>query len=305
MTELQQDPTLSTLSESPGDMPVGAKLKSAREAAQLAVVDIAQHLKLGARQVEALEEGRWDQLPGQTFIRGFVRNYARQLNLDPQPLMAQLDAVLKLPAHELNVPHGLPDTVPYHGSNTGRGDRRVIFMGLGAFILAALVYFLLPNDLQALREDAKSLLDSLARKETPPAAPVANTPEPVFPPGTTPQQVMTPQTLQPADAPASPAVVEEKAETPSVTTAEKAPESTSTVGLRVDVQRESWIEVRDAERKVIFSQRLLAGSQKLIEAKGPLTLHVGYAPGVKLTWQGHAVDLQAHTRGDVARLTLE
>jgi hypothetical protein len=38
---------------------------------------------------------------------------------------------------------------------------------------------------------------------------------------------------------------------------------------------------------------------------GPLSLVIGYAPGVKLFWRGQAVDLAPHTKGEVARLVLE
>jgi cytoskeleton protein RodZ len=46
---------------------------------------VAQSLKLGPRQVAALENEDWQSLPGNTMIRGFVRNYARLLNIDVEP----------------------------------------------------------------------------------------------------------------------------------------------------------------------------------------------------------------------------
>lgn len=67
------------------EQPVGEQLRQAREALGLQVGDIAQTLKLGSRQVEALESGDWQHLPGQTFIRGFVRNYARLVQVDSAP----------------------------------------------------------------------------------------------------------------------------------------------------------------------------------------------------------------------------
>ena len=62
------------------------------------------------RQVEALERGDWQGLPGQTFIRGFIRNYARLLQIDPAPLMDQLDDALEKPADSLSVPDVRPAT---------------------------------------------------------------------------------------------------------------------------------------------------------------------------------------------------
>ena len=59
------------------------RLREAREAAGLSVVDVAHHLKLTPRQVEAMEAGDLAHLPGPAFARGFIRNYARLLHLDP------------------------------------------------------------------------------------------------------------------------------------------------------------------------------------------------------------------------------
>ena len=90
------------------ETPVGEQLRQAREARGLQIADISQTLKLGPRQVEALESGDWQHLPGHTFIRGFVRNYARLVQVDSAPLMAQLDHILEKPVNNL----GKQDTGP-------------------------------------------------------------------------------------------------------------------------------------------------------------------------------------------------
>ena len=53
------------------------------------------------------------------------------------------------------------------------------------------------------------------------------------------------------------------------------------------------------------SQRSPAGSEQSLGGHGPLALVIGNANGVKLFWRGQAVDLAPHTKGEVARLTLE
>jgi len=68
---------------------------------------------------------------------------------------------------------------------------------------------------------------------------------------------------------------------------------------------ESWVEVRNRDNKVVFTQVGAAGSEQAVAGAGPLSLVIGYAPGVKLFWRGQAVDLAPHTKGEVARLVLE
>ena len=292
------------------ETPVGEQLRQAREARGLKIADIAQTLKLGLRQVEALEGGDWQHLPGHTFIRGFVRNYARLVQVDSAPLMAQLDHILEKPVNNLGKQDTGPAPMPSSSSSAAsRRDRQVVVVGLGLVVIAALIYFLLPADLSALRSSAQSLLDSVARKEAtepaPAAAPSAEMPaqpaaanEPLFPPGATQQQVMYPQVLAPAES-AAPAA------TPNAPAAQAAEPVAAAPQLRFLFDRESWIEVRDRDNKVVFSQRLSAGAEQAVSGQGPLSLTIGFAPGVRLFWRGLPVDLAPHTKGDVARLVLE
>jgi len=75
---------------SAGESSVGAWLRSAREAAGLSEDAVAQQLKLAPRQVRAIEEDDYARLPGRTFVRGLVRNYARLVHLDADALLASL-----------------------------------------------------------------------------------------------------------------------------------------------------------------------------------------------------------------------
>ncbi|MCF8468812.1 MAG: DUF4115 domain-containing protein [Sneathiella sp.] len=66
---------------------VGARLRATREAKGLSLHQVADILRLRAIQVQALEEGNYNQLPGQTFVTGFLRSYANLLDLDAVALV--------------------------------------------------------------------------------------------------------------------------------------------------------------------------------------------------------------------------
>jgi cytoskeleton protein RodZ len=279
------------------DATVGELLRSARQVRKLEVVDIAQTLKLGTRQVEAVENGDWHLLPGQTFIRGIVRNYARLVDIDSAPLMTQLDSILKKPEETLKVSGNKAANMP-QGSGFGapRRDRLVVVFGLVLVVAAALAYFLLAQNLSSLRETAQTAIDSLAQKTPAATEPAAAKPaEPVFPPGETAEQVKNPQAVtQPDPAPAAPSTPD----TPVATVGKSGM-------LRFVADKESWIEVRDRNSRVVFSERLTPGVEKSVGGDGPFSLVIGYAPGVKVYLRGEAIDLTPHSRGDVARLVLE
>ena len=98
------------MTELPGDDAAfaatpGATLAAAREANGLSIIEVAEQMRISPRQVEAIEADRYGDLPGAVFVRGFVRNYARLLRLDPVPLLHALEPALggdvPLRAHEI------------------------------------------------------------------------------------------------------------------------------------------------------------------------------------------------------------
>src|SRR5512147_626254 len=74
----------------PQKFSVGAVLREAREQQGLSVADVANRIKFAPRQIEAMEADDYAQLPEATFVRGFVRSYARLLEIDAAPLLAAL-----------------------------------------------------------------------------------------------------------------------------------------------------------------------------------------------------------------------
>ncbi|MFH0900784.1 MAG: helix-turn-helix domain-containing protein [Pseudomonadota bacterium] len=62
----------------------GDRLRQEREARALAIRDIARITKIPERSIESIETGHFDLLPGEVFVRGFLRSYARCVGLDPE-----------------------------------------------------------------------------------------------------------------------------------------------------------------------------------------------------------------------------
>src|SRR5712691_13066668 len=70
--------------------PVGQMLGAERERQGLSRLDVAQRLHMSAYQVEALESGDYTRLPQGTFLRGFVRNYAKLLGMPADSVLPLL-----------------------------------------------------------------------------------------------------------------------------------------------------------------------------------------------------------------------
>lgn len=69
---------------------IGAKLRQERASRGLSIADIAHYTRIPSRHLEAIENDDFSELPGLVFTRNFVRQYALALNLDPDPLLAEL-----------------------------------------------------------------------------------------------------------------------------------------------------------------------------------------------------------------------
>ena len=66
----------------------GALLKKARQAANISEQEMAERLNMSLRYLKALERNDRKALPAVVFVRGYILSYARELHLDPEPLLA-------------------------------------------------------------------------------------------------------------------------------------------------------------------------------------------------------------------------
>ena len=79
-------PTAETRNVSPGE-----QLRNARQGYRWSVEDVAANLNLTVEMVRALESGDTEALPGPTFVRGYLRAYARLMEIDESTVLAGAD----------------------------------------------------------------------------------------------------------------------------------------------------------------------------------------------------------------------
>jgi len=273
----------------------GAVLARAREAAGLTQADVAGQMRISLRQLEAIEADRYDQLPGPVFVRGFVRNYARLLDLDPLPLLHALE-----PALDGEVPlraQHFAGALPVHAR---RGHTR-LWVGLFVVLLLAV-----------LGAAAYEFWRGRAGNPTPGSeAPPAVTPAEPRSPATVAEPVpLTPERVaQPAAEPApSAAAAQESTTVATPSAAAAAGEGGAAVqGGRLELAfiADSWVEVRDKAGTVIFQATGAANTTRTVEGAPPLTVTIGNASGVRLTYNRKPIDVAANANRNIARLTLE
>ncbi|MEA3192503.1 MAG: cytoskeleton protein RodZ [Betaproteobacteria bacterium] len=268
---------------------VGAELSRIREERGLALTDIAQQLKFAARQLEALEQERFDLLPGGTFVRGMVRAYARLLKVEAEPLLGRLAQRFDVPdTNSLAARYKQP--VPFSD-----GTRRSTFVYLGASLgvlvaVGAIAY-------QWYREhNARTIPVASAPKVTPAARPVVLPAEPVAV-SKTPEKVAAVKEKEKA-AP----LAQEKTVKETVVSLRPVMAGVHRIVMRCD--EEAWLEVKDAAGRQLLSSLNPAGCERVVQGRGPFEVVIGNASHVRVLHNDRPLDLQPHTKQDIARFTI-
>lgn len=288
--------------EGPGA--AGAALLKERRRQGLSLGDISRQLKLSVRQVEALERDDYSGYKGPVFIHGFIRNYAKLLGLDPEPLIRATDSMLNPPVVSAAVPREMERSQPLRAEK--RKNRlwpavAVVFL-VG---IALSVYF----GARRAPDTVRSTPTVAAGDKPVPASKIAT--ETKTGAGTKARSEPKLE-VESAAIPAAKPGAKTQAKTESVdrrspleTGAAVAAEPAGRVTVRMIFEQDSWVEIKDRTGNTIFGQLNPSGSRRSVSGEPPLSVVVGNAAGVRLFQGDKSIDLAPHTRVDVARLTLE
>lgn len=325
------NPTAAAPAAKPTPQAAGAMLAQAREKAGLSIDYVALQLKLAPRQVRALESGDFAALPGRAFVRGFLRNYARLLDVDAQSVLGALPAGDDEPG--LSHPH-LANTHRVMGEIPAERARRRSFAGwaivlaLIAIIAIGVLYELLRPPWPKLRDPAEAPATSAPLAPAPQSAPGSpdgkSLPNPVAPEGSEAAPSSGAATDGAADANASAEAASQSnllAQNVAMTSTSASAKATSAVAatgnagagnapatktstLQIVFHGTSWLDVKDANGVSVLTMTGNDGATRTLDASPPLDLVIGNADHVDVIFRGEPVDLAAHSKQNVARLQL-
>jgi cytoskeleton protein RodZ len=257
------------------DLGPGAMLARARVERRLGIPEIAERLKYGPRQIEALEADDYGRLAGTTFVRGMIRGYAKLVGMDPAPVLQALD--------RRNIPAQASVDLRTQRIPFPDGNRRAtrLYLALSVIVLVAVGGILYEWHFAGVAPTPVSIRVAppgpRAAREAAVAAPVDQE---------------TPAHVTPA----------------AMTESGNAPVSRDGAGgrrIELEFQKESWVEIKDRDGKTLLSQLNAAGTQKVVEGAAPFSVIIGNAPNVRVTYNDAPFDLTPYVRVEVARFTLE
>lgn len=258
---------------------VGTVLREAREQLGLSVVDVESRLKFASRQIEALEADNFTLLSETSFVRRFIRSYAKLLQLDPDPLLASLPMAPMQPSlhsasNAIDVP--LPNTYVLRGL-------KIIWLAIGFVVVSIILLFVWLNRSQSITPQASVETVGLPTvMPTIPSSVVVAVPLPDA-------LIVSPQ------APAAAEAVQTKSNDASKQSG----------AIRLIFDAESWVKVIDNDGNLLLSKLNTRGSEQNLKGRPPFSVVIGNISGVRLYYQGKLVELAPYYNGGIARLTLE
>jgi len=267
---LQASETTMADTSAPEPSPQAAQqflLRQARERVGMHMAAVAVTLKVPVATLEALEAGRYHELPDPTFVRALAKSVCKVLKVDPEPILASLPSAYVADLGPTATAISEPMPLSRAGKMMSSSEPMVrvpsaVLVAAGLMVLAAALWIWLPE--RTVSEVVEPAI----------AAPVP--------------------TLPVVEAEAAPAPI------PVEVTANAGPQLAEGVVqiLALDV---SWIEVTGASGRVLMQRSLEPQESVAFSTDFPLALVIGQVDQVNVLVRGQALDLQPWTRANVAR----
>ena len=255
---------------------LGTSFRKSRASLNLSIDRIAAETRINPRFLEAIENERFDILPGGIFNRGFIRAYAVRLGLDPEEAVQGYEKLFR----------GGDAEPLQQETERGRGKTTkipVYYVALAGLVMLVVVFYFLTR-----------------HKEPPLMAtnpPVAKTPA-IAPSEASPVEIPAPEPTAAAGLVSVPSP-----EAPPAKPAPVAALPNSSVVIELEVRDESWFKLSSDGSDVVNSEVLSAGTTRHYTAVSSMNLSIGNAAGIALRVNGQPVSSLGRA-GQVRNITI-
>ena len=261
----------------------GRQLREEREQRNLTLEDISSELRLDVSLIESIEDEKVDSLPTASFVKGYLRSYARMLDVDD---VAIVDAYSELGIDDAP---GIKKLGRIQEASSSEGGARYATWAIIAVVVVSLFAWL-GSQITSTATQEKAAVTGL---------------EAVLPASGISPQVMieSPDVIEASGVIEVPVIVEE----PTVEeTLPEEPVVATTPGLaqiQLQFAKDSWVEITDDRGERLFTNIGKAGTERTVEGVPPFSVLLGNAPAVKLRYNGELYDVRYNRKG-VAQFVL-
>ncbi len=229
---------------------VGKFLKEIREEKKITIEEVAEETKIQKRYLVALEEEKFEELPGEAYIKGFLKNYASALGIAESEIIKRYNNLKNLKVEEIENRNNEEKEV-IHRVERKKVKKINVFLLFFVFFLflAGIVMVIKKNPEDVKTSDVEQVQKKAAESEKNEAE---NNSSEIF---------------------------VEKTTTSDAMEVEKS--SLNTLKLRL--MGSSWIELKDGE-KVVYRGTFYNGKELSVVSKNELKLIIGNGEAVRVNY---------------------
>ncbi len=290
------------------NMRIGETLRQAREAAAYSVSYVAAQTHLKEEVIVALEEDQFDRLPSDVFIKGYIRSYAKLLDIDPQELLVAYPNARD--EHSETVVPKVKKAKKLHSSGV---DPIVIWSSVTVVVILAgllMSWWVYQEDNNPVelasvveRFDDEHLSD-VSEEQVQQSAEHDVVLGGVDPKHSSKEQNAIPDVVEEDSAEMIP---QQQAQVvPAIIEAPFSGGEIDKVRITVKYTQESWTEIFDARKRRLLHGLIKPGATRVISGQAPFNVFLGNSPGVQLEINGKPFDHSVYMRrNNTARFLID
>jgi cytoskeleton protein RodZ len=275
----------------PGDV-----LKYEREQRGLSREQVARQSRIKQSVIDAIESGETGEIPA-VYLKGYIRNYARFLGVDPQQFEEQMEHV-RGAEPEIR-------TIYSVAAKRGGGDRWLkasSYLAASALI-ATLAWQFTHEAVRLSQGESSPVPGTIVAADSQQASSATETSPQRAPNRHLNASIASVEMLEQGSEQAVEPVGEQAWAALSGQRPGGDPDMLSH-NLLINTSADTWVEIFDARGEQMEMDLIRAGSRREYEGQAPFSVMIGRASAVELAMDGQPVDLGPFTRGNIARLTL-
>ncbi|MNZ14570.1 Cytoskeleton protein RodZ [compost metagenome] len=288
----------------------GQLLRNAREQLGWTREQVASRIHLRLTLIAAIESDTYDKHTSHTFIRGYLRTYAKLVGIPEETILAAYDKLGLTPPDNIDM-----QSFSRRSRQQANDSRLKVVTWLVILVLIALsIAWWWQSTARRSAGDEALAASEMGTEQTMSVAsvtPAVDVADPVLPVASdavaTEVVVSDAAATVPAVVAATSAALSTEA---SAAEATQAPAETAATEpgkapqLKMSFTADCWLDVKDANGKTLFSGLKKANDELVLEGPEPLRFIIGAPMAVNLEYQGKSFDMSRYNNGRTARFSL-
>lgn len=277
----------------------GSELRKAREKSGMTISDVADSLLISADIIKAIESSKAEALPPLTFTQGYIRSYARMLNVSADDIIS--DYLQMAPDSKQSLS---PNSVLPVQKSSNDAFMKIISFGFVVCGVVVLAFWLYKTDFNINANINDSVPAFNSQEKDVEQDEVIN--ESLEQNQELQKNEMSDENIDVEETSVEASVIQQQIESESesesiaadVQLEKTQPEKKSITGpvtdeLILSALGESWCEIEDSTGKRIFYQLLNRGQEIKLSGTAPFTVFLGNAPKVRVEINNKIVDFES------------